>query len=90
LWSKYEKLDIRVESVNLIDREKVEMNNISEELNRIWSMEETKARRRSREREIKEGAKNTRYFQAVANQRRRKNMVHYMDGLDGTVQSTKK
>jgi hypothetical protein len=52
-------------------------------------MEETKARQISREREIKEGDRNTKYFQAIANQRRRKTIVFNMDGPEGTVQSTK-
>jgi hypothetical protein len=73
---------------HLTDREKEEMNNIGEELNRIWSVKEIKARQMEREREIKEGDRNTRYFQAVANQRRRKNNVHCMEGPEETVQST--
>jgi hypothetical protein len=71
------------------ERERERMTQINYELNRIWSMEETKARQISREREIKEGDRNTKYFQAIANQRRRKTIVFNMDGPEGTVQSTK-
>jgi hypothetical protein len=51
-------------------------------------MEETKARQRARERDIKEGDRNTKYFHTVANQRRRKTTIHSLDGLDGVVEST--
>ena len=41
---------------------------------------ETKAQERSRAREIKEGVRNTAYFHAVAKHRRRKTLVHSLDG----------
>ena len=37
---------------------------------------------------LKEGDRNTRYFQMVANQRRRKTTIHTMDGPEGTVHTT--
>jgi hypothetical protein len=64
------------------------MKFLSEELNKIWSIKEIKARQWARERDIKEGDRNTRYFQAIANQRRRKTTFHKMEGLEGEVETT--
>lgn len=58
------------------------------DLNKIWAMEETKARQRSRDRNVVEGDRNTKYFQTVANQRR-KTLIHAMEGPDGLVHDTK-
>ena len=38
-----------------------------------------------RDRNIKEGDRNTAYFHAVANQRRRKTLIHSLDGPNGPV-----
>jgi hypothetical protein len=59
------------------------MKQISSDLNKIWEMEETKASQRVRAREIKEGDRNSRYFHAVANQRRRKTIFLVWRGLKG-------
>ena len=61
----------KAESQNLPTEEIEEMNNNMDELNRLWDMDETKARQRSRDRNITGGNRDTRYFQTIANQRRR-------------------
>lgn len=62
------------------------MNSVRTELDNLWALEETKARQRS-ERSIKDGDRNTRYFQMVANQRR-KTTIHAMEGPDGVSHDT--
>lgn len=61
------------------------MNDILKELGEVWQIEIIKSRQRARERDILEGDRNTAYFQAVANQRRRKHMIHVLEGEDGPV-----
>ena len=65
------------------------MKQIKEELEEIWRKEETANGQRSRDRKIKEGDRNTTYFHAIANQRRRKNQLSILEGPDGPVYSTK-
>jgi hypothetical protein len=64
------------------------MSEVADELNRIWEMEENKARQRARERNITEGDRNTKYFHAVANQRRRKTTIHSVEGPKGVADNT--
>jgi hypothetical protein len=54
-------------------------------LDKIWALEEIKARQRSRDRNVLEGDRNTAYFHVVANYRNRKKKVLFLDGPEGPV-----
>jgi hypothetical protein len=64
------------------------MTRLARELNQIWEMEETKARQRSRDRNIEEGDMNTRYLYTVAKQRKRKTTIFIVEGSEATVATT--
>jgi hypothetical protein len=88
LDEEYKKLDVMAEGRPLSQGERSRMIEVSAELNRIWDMEENKARQRARERNITEGDRNTKYFHVVANQRRRKITIHSVEGPEGVVDNT--
>jgi hypothetical protein len=61
------------------------LKDIYAEMHNLWLKEEVKAKQRSTDRDIKEGDRNVTYFHFVANQRRRKMLVHSLDGPDGPI-----
>lgn len=65
------------------------MKDILQELNKIRLKEEVKARQRSIDRDILECDRDTKYFHKVANQRRRKTMIHSLDGPNGPTYDIK-
>ena len=89
LLLEFDILDVFSErnQVNEVDRHRME--EIRNELNSIWSKEETAFWQRSRDRKIVDGDKNNAYFQAVANHRHRKNHLSKLNGDNGPVYSTK-
>jgi hypothetical protein len=87
---EYDALDILSETQVLSDQERSRLTFILRDLNSYWIIEETKDRQRSRDRDILEGDRNTAYFHAVANQRRRKKMIHVLDDPDGPETETDK
>jgi hypothetical protein len=82
---EYDILDIKSETEELSPAELLRFKNIYAEMHNLWLKEEVKAKQRSRDRNIKEGDKNTTYYHSVANQRRRKMLVHSLDGPDGPI-----
>ncbi|KAG2656080.1 hypothetical protein PVAP13_1KG057385 [Panicum virgatum] len=82
---EYNFLDKEAESRILDEGERRRLDVITKELDKIWALEEIKARQRSRDRNILEGDRNTAYFQAVANYRSRKKRVDSLMGPQGLV-----
>lgn len=87
--NEYSILDIESESRVLSSQETERMNCMAKDMNRLWALDEMRARQRSRDRSILEGDRNTTYFQVVANQRNRKKRTDVLDGPSGHVQDSK-
>ena len=73
------------EENTLEDADRSRMQIVKQELEHIWLMEEIKAKQRSRDRNVKEGDRNTSYFQTIANQRKRKKRIEVLQGQEGEV-----
>jgi hypothetical protein len=75
LVAEYDCLDLEAETRVLEDVEKVRMQGLFKELEKIWAIEEIKIRHRSMDRTILEGDRNFAYFHAVAHHRHRKKRI---------------
>ena len=65
------------------------MDDIVRDLEKIWNLEEIKARQRSRNKNIREGDRNTTYFQAISSQRAKKKRIPALETPDGLLEDTK-
>jgi hypothetical protein len=86
---EYNDLEAELDSRILSETKRDRMEFVSKELEKIWALEEIKARQHSRDRNILEGDRNTIYFHAAANQRSRKKMVEVLEGPNGLVEDQK-
>jgi hypothetical protein len=85
-----DSLDTLVETQSLTAEESARRKELSIKLDKFWKIEETKAWQRSRDREIKEEDRNTAYFFAKANQRRRRRkVITYLEENDASYTDTK-
>jgi hypothetical protein len=89
LMEEYDALDIKAGSQELLAGEAERFKQILAKLSSFWLIEQIKSKQRSRDKDICEGDRNTAYFHALANQGRRKKMIHVLDGPKGPVTETK-
>jgi hypothetical protein len=83
-----DNLDALAETQSLTEVEAARRKDLSIKLDKFWKIEETKAWQRSRNRDIKKGDKNTAYFFAKANQRKRKKTITCLED-DGASYTNK-
>jgi hypothetical protein len=86
LADEYNILDNKAEEGGLSSSKLKRLKEVTDELGKIWALDEIKIRQRSRYRNILEGDRNTAYFQAIANRRSRKKSVSGLMGPDGWVE----
>jgi hypothetical protein len=79
-----DELDSKAENNHLTEREIKRKKELVGLMDHIWRVEEIRARQRAREKDIKEGDRNTSYFFAKANQRKRKKNITFLEE-DGVV-----
>jgi hypothetical protein len=80
-------LHVLAEQHHLNEQERERRKSLCLQLDKLWKMEEIKARQRFREREIEEEHRNTTYFFVVANYRRKKT-IYSLEENGNTITET--
>jgi hypothetical protein len=86
--AEYNLLDEEADGRVLENHEKERMKFLAREVEKMWCLEEIRARQRARDKDILKGDRSTTYFQAVANHRNRKKRIDSLRGSDGLVHDT--
>ena len=83
-------LDKRAEFMGLNAVDRSEQKELRAQLNRVMIQEEMKWLQRYKDSEIKDGDRNTRYYHAKVNGRRRKNRIVSLEQEEGIVEGDEK
>jgi hypothetical protein len=78
-------LDIKAETYPLTDRERLDLKQATDQLNKIRRDEEIKWAQRAKVKHIQEGGNNTKYFHLIANGKHRKKKIFQLEQEEGTI-----
>ena len=90
LLCKLDDIDKRAEVLGLSAWDRNEQKELRAQLGRLVKQEEIKQLQKYKDREIKDGDNNTKYYHAKVNGRRRKNRIVSLEQEEGIVEGDEK
>jgi hypothetical protein len=85
LLSIIDELDIKAETYPLSENERKDLRNANEQVNKLWSNEESKWTQRANVKHVQEGGNNTKYFHLIVNGKHRKKKIFQLEKEEGTI-----